>query len=367
MSTPWPRALVGRLVAFLPALESGPFHEDAGGYRVLHSRLDPFYRDLYDSGVILPFDWSSWAHGDGASFVRGQGVATADLETVRRTITAHVRSDRFSEGHLLATIENGQMAALVRRLGELRSSSTWSYRIGTWNVERAPKSRYSRLRQEVEQGDADIWVLTETRDVLDLGPAYRSVASQDRGGGERWVTLWSRLPLIQEVTVRDEMRTAAALYEGPAGPILVYGTVLPWHTDHGPEGTARNWTEHYRVIPEQAAEWADLAARHPQATLCVAGDYNSDLADVHIYGTKQGRALLESGLAGAGLRCATRTAPGLADAPIDHVSVSGMGRISVVAAWEGTVDGEELSDHSAVVVEVSGATGTNSDAAPEPA
>jgi endonuclease/exonuclease/phosphatase family metal-dependent hydrolase len=152
----------------------------------------------------------------------------------------------------------------------------------------------------------------------------------------------------------DPVRTAAALFDGPAGPILVYGTVLPWHADRGAHGRARNWTEHHRVIPEQAAEWAELAARYPTATLCVAGDYNTDLADSHVYGTAQGRALLESGLAAAALRCTTRTVEALADPPIDHVSVSGAGRTRVVAAWEGTVAGEQLSDHSAVVVEVSG-------------
>jgi endonuclease/exonuclease/phosphatase family metal-dependent hydrolase len=112
------------------------------------------------------------------------------------------------------------------------------------------------------------------------------------------------------------------------------------------------------VIPEQAEEWAALRAKYPDATLCVAGDYNSDLAEAHVYGTRQGRALIEAGLTGAGLRCVTRTVPGLADAPIDHVSVSGPGQAAVVAAWEGTVDGERLSDHSAVVVDVRGQAGT---------
>lgn len=355
MSTPWPSASIERILAFLPALETRPFHDLAGGYPVLRPPLDVFYTALYDAGLVFPFDWSTWANGDGAEYVRGRGIATANLDIVRRTITAHVRSDRFSEGHFTSVIEDGQMAALVRRLGELRVSTAWSFRVGTWNVERAPASRCSRQRQELEGADADVWVLTETRDALDLAPAYRPVSSEARPKGERWVTLWSRLPLIHVLEVRDPVRTVAALYEGPAGPVVVYGTVLPWHADRGTDGLARNWTEHHRVIPEQAEEWAALAARYPNATLCVAGDYNTDLADSHIYGTKQGRALLESGLAAAGLRCATRTVATLADPPIDHVSVSGAGRTAVVAAWEGTVGDEKLSDHSAVVVEVSGA------------
>jgi hypothetical protein len=203
MSTPWPSASIERLLTFLPVLENGPFHELAGGYRVLRAPLEAFYTALYDTGIIFPFDWSAWARGTGEALVNGRGIATADVDAVRRTITAHVRADRFNEGHLLSVIESGQMAALIRRLGELQVSASWSFRIGTWNVERAPASRSSRQRQEVEGANADVWVLTETRDALDLTPAFHPVSSQARPRGERWVTLWSRLPLIQVVDVCD--------------------------------------------------------------------------------------------------------------------------------------------------------------------
>lgn len=355
MSTPWTASSIERLLAFLPALEQGPFHEEAGGYRRPNERLAAFGQALYETGIVFPFDWSSWARGDGEALVAGRSIETANLDDVRRAITTHVRADRFTEGHLLQVVEDGRMAALIRRLGQLRVSAPWSFRIGTWNVERAPRSRRDRQRQEVAGADADVWVLTETHDALDLHPAYRPVSSRAHGQGERWVTVWSRLPLLGEVAVRDTVRTAAALYEGPAGPILVYGTVLPWHADRGPDGRARNWTEHHRVIPEQAAECAELAAGYPTATLCVAGDYNMELGGrPRAYGTARGRALLESGLAAAGLRCVTRTVDGLARPPIDHISLRGPGRTTIARAWEGTIAGERLSDHSAVVVQVDG-------------
>jgi len=44
--------------------------------------------------------------------------------------------------------------------------------------------------------------------------------------------------------------------------LIVFGTVLPWHSDRGkhPIGTkVRNWSEHYRVIDEQCEEWACCA------------------------------------------------------------------------------------------------------------
>lgn len=54
----------------------------------------------------------------------------------------------------------------------------------------------------------------------------------------------------------DPARTAVAEV---AGSIIVYGTVLLWHTDPGPcpdpAAPARNWSEFMRVTPLQAVEW----------------------------------------------------------------------------------------------------------------
>lgn len=82
-----------------------------------------------------------------------------------------------------------------------------------------------------------------------------------------------------------------------------------------------------------------------------------NLGGPHYYGTKHGRALMETALDGAGLVCATRTEhvlPGeLKWPPIDHVCLSAplSGKTSVADAWPGTIDGLRLSDHSGLVVE----------------
>jgi hypothetical protein len=41
-------------------------------------------------------------------------------------ITIHVRKERFCEGHLPAVVKCGHMAALLRRLKELREASACS-------------------------------------------------------------------------------------------------------------------------------------------------------------------------------------------------------------------------------------------------
>jgi hypothetical protein len=237
-------------------------------------------------------------------------------------------------------------------------------RIGTWNLEYAAGEEKNRRRHDlIASMRADVWVLTETHDDIDLSPlGHRPVHSRSRPTarpGGRWATIWSRYPVLETISVCDPVRTTAALLDSPVGALIVFGTVLPWHTDPGPRGDARAWTEHHRVIPLQGAEWACLRARYPGAALCVAGDLNTNLGGRHSYGTKEGRSLLRSALDAADLVCATETdrvpEGKLRFSPIDHVCLSKRlaDRASVVEAWEGrTSDGSRLSDHSGLVVEV---------------
>lgn len=236
-------------------------------------------------------------------------------------------------------------------------------RIGTWNVEYGEGAEKNRRRlRRLLEADADIWVLTETHDDLDLGTDFRCIATtprQPRGQRARWTAIWSRLPIVKTVGVKDDNRTIAAIFESAVGALLVYGTVLPWQTDRGRDGVAPGWSEHHRVIPMQASEWVELRREHPGVALCVAGDLNVSLGGPHYYGTKRGREMLRTGLKEAGLVCVTETErlPRglLRQPPIDHICVddSLAARASVVAGWEGEdADGMRLSDHTGLVVRV---------------
>lgn len=235
-------------------------------------------------------------------------------------------------------------------------------RIGTWNVEYAAGAAKNELRlRRLYAMNADIWG-TETHDDLDLGSDYFSASTTRRAtgrAGARWTTIWSRFPIANLVQVADPHRTVAALIESVAGPLLVFGTVLPWGTDRGPAGIARGWDEHHRVIPLQGSEWMALREAHPTVPICVAGDLNMNLGGPHYYGTSKGRTLLRAALADAELVCVTDTdhvpEGWLSYAPIDHVCLSApwAARAKVVEAWEGTdTDGVRLSDHSGLVVEI---------------
>lgn len=238
-------------------------------------------------------------------------------------------------------------------------------RIGTWNVQYAAGAARNVLRRgRLDATPADIWVLTETHDDLDLSDTHGAVSTLQRPTGRaggRWTTIWCRWPVVQQIEVEDPVRTVAAIFEAPAGPVAVYGTVLPWHSDKGPSGDARNWTEQDRVLPQQIAEWAAIRASFPTVPFVVAGDLNMSLGGRHYYGTRRGRAALREGMERVGLACATeweRVPDGLLDhSPIDHVLVpeGWLARSSVVAAWRGTDEqGRKLSDHSGLLVEVVG-------------
>jgi endonuclease/exonuclease/phosphatase family metal-dependent hydrolase len=235
-------------------------------------------------------------------------------------------------------------------------------RVGTWNVQYARGvDKNARRLAHLDAVGADVWVLTETHDELDLSTTHEPVHSEQRYAtpGGRWTTIWTTLPVLERLPVADPSRCVAVRLDGgAAGEIVVHGTVLPWNGDAGPDpaAPARGWTEFHRVVPVQGREWAALREQWPDATLVVAGDLNQDLGGAHYYGTKAGRALLTGELERAGLACLTRTdafADGvLAHPPIDHVCAGagrGRGLAAAVDGWDATVDGVRLSDHGGVV------------------
>jgi hypothetical protein len=236
-------------------------------------------------------------------------------------------------------------------------------RIGTWNVQYARGIEKNKRRLEhLTSLTADVWVLTETHDDLDLTASHLPIHSEHRYAtpGGRWTTVWTTLPIIERIATSDPRRSVAArLDAGPAGDLVVYGTVLPWNGDMGPdaERPARGWEEFRRVVPEQGREWASLRERYPDATLVVAGDLNQDLGGEHYYGTKAGRTLLTNELVDAGLACLTTTdrfdRAVLRYPPIDHVCAgAGVGTTLIATAhgWNRDVDGVRLSDHGGVLV-----------------
>lgn len=116
-----------------------------------------------------------------------------------------------------------------------------------------------------------------------------------------------------------------------------------------------------KEVDDEGEEWTILRAQYPNAVVIVVGNFNQNLGAPHCYGTKQCRYLLRKQLVGADLLCRTdadEISPGtFVNPPIDHVCVgvpAGKYLVSnIVIGWEGTQGGVRLSDHSAVVAEMS--------------
>lgn len=117
------------VLEFLPIFESPDFvfGEWRGGERVedgvitmpyfaLSDEASRFHSMLYDRGFIRPFNWGEWKDEAERYVNDPTAVQQADLETVCKLFTTHVRQDRFCEGHLAAMYDCGHLVAVLHRL-----------------------------------------------------------------------------------------------------------------------------------------------------------------------------------------------------------------------------------------------------------
>ncbi len=82
--------------------------------------VQDFIGILYDEGFIRPFDWGAWQGEPMKYFEDPASLDSADLDTISKLLTLHVRKDRFCGGHLADMIESGHILAILRRLKAIR-------------------------------------------------------------------------------------------------------------------------------------------------------------------------------------------------------------------------------------------------------
>jgi hypothetical protein len=254
-------------------------------------------------------------------------------------------------------------------------------RIATWNLNRArPRRNLPGLLAQIHQIEAHVWVLTETNDqTIDLSRTHPYRVSTLPVAGlhssdERWTTIWSQYP-TEPIASYDSYVAACGRVVAPLGPLLVYGTVLPWQFDKGPTGKAKGWTEFQRVLQLQQKDWEQLHPK-PVDTLdrrerfCVAGDLNQSLDgrrwkvcnNREFYGSKALREALLRALDAADLECVTQNdlvAAGhlTTRSSVDHICLSAaMVEGAIVGAWEAAhgEEGRQITDHNGVYVDLPG-------------
>ncbi|MHB2018685.1 MAG: DUF6508 domain-containing protein [Candidatus Xenobia bacterium] len=88
-------------------------------YLRYHDTVNRFVAALYEHGWVDPtFNWTAW-HGARQYVFDPELLKQADVETLRRLLTTHVRQERFVEGHLANLFDQGYIVAILRRLREL--------------------------------------------------------------------------------------------------------------------------------------------------------------------------------------------------------------------------------------------------------
>lgn len=87
-----------------------------------------FLAQLDVTGFNLVFDYQQWinemqsdinARSVGDFLTDVHYLQNADLDTLRKLITTHIRTDRFVRGHLTSLFNSGYMTLFLSRLSEL--------------------------------------------------------------------------------------------------------------------------------------------------------------------------------------------------------------------------------------------------------
>ena len=82
-----------------------------------------FEQILYANDWVTPkVDWVEWQDVAEEYVDSPEKIKSADVVTIQKLFTTHVRKDRFCEGHLASMFESGHIVALLRRLKDTRKS-----------------------------------------------------------------------------------------------------------------------------------------------------------------------------------------------------------------------------------------------------
>lgn len=249
-------------------------------------------------------------------------------------------------------------------------------RIATWNLDHA--SNVNRpIASQIEQIKAiapDILVLTETcEDVVLATHGYPfSLTSQKNKYQKYYSTIWSKYPILNTIKTYDPETSVCAEVQTPLGNALVYGTIITYFGDRGPDESSPspNWFEHHKAIKEHGDDWNQIYYNEYDCRLplLVCGDFNQPRDGSQSNRSKDGQniSMLSDELDRNNLNCLTNENFGasgkLTKNPnnnfirnnIDHICLTNNAfAVKYVGAWDHfTESGIFMSDHNGVYVDL---------------
>ncbi|AQW32561.1 DUF6508 domain-containing protein [Ralstonia syzygii subsp. celebesensis] len=81
-----------------------------------HPDLRTIIDTLDETGFITPFDWPAEFRDRMDDLTNDDLLRAADLETLRKVLTAQIRLNRFNEGYLDEVVRQGKWATIISRL-----------------------------------------------------------------------------------------------------------------------------------------------------------------------------------------------------------------------------------------------------------
>lgn len=84
--------------------------------------LSEFLFVLYNSKFMVPYDWMTYVESRDEEWKDPAALQGMDAETFQRFVIAHVRNDRFVQGHLQHLAESGYLAEVAARARELAAA-----------------------------------------------------------------------------------------------------------------------------------------------------------------------------------------------------------------------------------------------------
>ncbi len=162
-------------------------------------------------------------------------------------------------------------------------------KIATWNLERLNKStsKNQTIIDCLTKTNADILILTETNELINLGDSYNCFQTSKLEEpyykeGERRVCIYSKYDFIKIFKTFRADTSICIKLKTPLGELAVYGTII---------GTHGNRSECF--IADLDKQIIDFDRISKTNSICISGDLNMTFGDNYYY-TKEGREKLNA-------------------------------------------------------------------------